>query len=160
MWVQVGEDPFTKLKAEKRERVREQQKRQLGNLKASAKSGGGPAPLPPTLRLAAGLPSHGKGKPVRHKDVKEDVRILPHAVVPLPRGMAPSCPTSCSSTMLAILTRLHVFEWLAEPVTALAGRSSRHYRRVSEGREMMGFTCAGQGGVAAGGRVDGVHGQI
>ncbi len=73
----MGEDPFTKLKAEKKERVREQHKRQLSNLKAGAKVAGregGAAALPPTLRLAAGLPAHGKGKLLKRKEVKDDVR--------------------------------------------------------------------------------------
>ena len=76
---QVGEDPFTKLKQEKKERVREQQKRQLGNIKANAKASGkggaagAAVALPPTLRLAAGLPAHGKGKPAKRSEIKEDV---------------------------------------------------------------------------------------
>lgn len=71
---QVGEDPFTKLKQEKRERVKDQQKRQLQNVKASAKAVGSSAALPPTLKLAAALPAHGKGKPTKRKDMHDDVR--------------------------------------------------------------------------------------
>lgn len=74
---QVGDDPFSALKAEKKERVREQHKRQLSNLKASAKAAGrGAAALPPTLRLAAGLPAHGKGRLLKRAEVKEDVRAF------------------------------------------------------------------------------------
>ena len=83
MPAQLGEDPFTKLKQEKKERMREQQKRQLGNIKANAKASGkggaaaaaAAVALPPTLRLAAGLPAHGKGKPVKRKEIKEDVSL-------------------------------------------------------------------------------------
>ncbi len=78
--VQVGEDPFSKLKAEKRERVKDQQKRQLQNIKASAKAVGTSAALPPTLKLAAALPAHGKGKPTKRKDMHDDVRPPPVAM--------------------------------------------------------------------------------
>lgn len=71
---QVGEDPFSKLRQEKRERVKEQQQRQLKNIKASAKAVGSSAALPPTLKLAAALPAHGKGKPTKRKEMQDDVR--------------------------------------------------------------------------------------
>jgi regulator of ribosome biosynthesis len=74
--VQVGEDPFTKLKAEKQERVKAQHNRQLANIKASAKSAGSSAALPPTLKLAAVLPEHGKGRPAKRKEMQEDVSCL------------------------------------------------------------------------------------
>ncbi|CAL8467031.1 g6567 [Coccomyxa elongata] len=70
----VGEDPFTKLKQEKRERVKDQQKRQLQNIKASAKAVGSSAAVPPTLKLAAALPAHGKGKPTKRKDMHDDIK--------------------------------------------------------------------------------------
>jgi hypothetical protein len=70
---QQGEDPFTKQRQEKRERVRKQEKAQLNNLKAAAKAGGVGA-LPPTLRLAAALPEHGKGLPVKRKEFHGEVR--------------------------------------------------------------------------------------
>jgi regulator of ribosome biosynthesis len=69
---QVGEDPFTKQRQDKRERVKKQAKQQLGNLKAAVKTGGAGA-LPPTLRLAAALPEHGKGRPVKRKELSGEV---------------------------------------------------------------------------------------
>ena len=71
---QVGEDPFAALKQEKRERVKAQRQRQVANVKASSKDRGGPVVLPPTLKLAAALPLHGKGKPSKRQDVQDDVR--------------------------------------------------------------------------------------
>ncbi|KAI7840975.1 hypothetical protein COHA_005204 [Chlorella ohadii] len=73
------EDPFTKQRAEKRERVKKQEKQQLANLKvrwlagAAAKAGGSGA-LPPTLRLAAALPEHGKGRPAKRKELKHELK--------------------------------------------------------------------------------------
>ena len=72
--LQQGEDPFTKQRQEKRERVRKQEKQQLSNLKAAAKAGGVGA-LPPTLRLAAALPEHGKGLPVKRKEFHGEVSL-------------------------------------------------------------------------------------
>lgn len=69
---QLGEDPFTKQRQAKKERVKKQTKQQLGNLKAAAKAGGAGA-LPPTLRLAAALPEHGKGRPVKRKELHGEV---------------------------------------------------------------------------------------
>ncbi len=72
--VQVGEDPFAALKQEKRERVKAQRQRQVANVKASSKDRGGPVALPPTLKLAAALPAHGKGKPSKRQEIQDDVR--------------------------------------------------------------------------------------
>ncbi|KAK9810312.1 hypothetical protein WJX72_008404 [[Myrmecia] bisecta] len=69
---QAGEDPFTKMKAEKKARVKSQDKRQLANLKQQVKLGGS-AVLPATIKLAAALPEHGKGKPVKRKEMKADL---------------------------------------------------------------------------------------
>lgn len=74
--VQPGEDPFTKQRNEKKERVKKQEKQQLANLKAAAKAGGAAA-LPATLRLAAALPEHGKGRPAKRKELKGEVSC-PH----------------------------------------------------------------------------------
>ena len=52
--------------------MKKQQKQQLGNLKAAAKAGG-TAVLPPTLRLAAALPEHGKGRPAKRKELHSEV---------------------------------------------------------------------------------------
>jgi hypothetical protein len=54
--------------------VRKQQKQQLGNLKVAAKAGGAGA-LPPTLRLAATLPDHGKGQPAKRKELHAEVTV-------------------------------------------------------------------------------------
>jgi hypothetical protein len=69
---QPGEDPFTKQRTDKRERVRKQAKQQLANAKAAAKAG----TLPPTLRLAAALPEHGKGRPAKRKEMRDEVGRL------------------------------------------------------------------------------------
>ena len=55
----------------KKERVRTNEKRQLANIKASAKVHGA-ASIPHTLRLAASLPEHGKGRPVKRKELMDD----------------------------------------------------------------------------------------
>jgi regulator of ribosome biosynthesis len=70
---QPGEDPFTLLRQEKRERVKTQQKQQLANVKQALKAGGASA-VPATLRLAAALPSKGKGKPTKRKELRDEVR--------------------------------------------------------------------------------------
>jgi hypothetical protein len=72
--VQPGEDPFTKQRQDKKERVKKQQKQQLANVKAAVKAGG-MAALPPTLRLAAALPEHGKGRPAKRKELHDEVRV-------------------------------------------------------------------------------------
>ena len=51
----LGEDPFTKHRKEKKERVRRQEERRLTNLKNAAKEGGKRA-LPATISLARALP--------------------------------------------------------------------------------------------------------
>jgi hypothetical protein len=66
---QVGEDPFTQLREEKRERIKGQQQRQLANVKLAAKTGA----LPPTLKLAAKLQERGKGKHHKRKELKDEV---------------------------------------------------------------------------------------
>lgn len=71
----MGEDPFTKQRQEKRERVKKNASQQLSNLKAAAKAGGGASgSLPPTLRLAASLPEHGKGRPVKRRELKQELK--------------------------------------------------------------------------------------
>ena len=60
------------MRAEKRERVKKQQQQQAANVKAAMKSGGAAA-VPSTLRLAASLPSKGKGKPTKRKDLRDEV---------------------------------------------------------------------------------------
>jgi hypothetical protein len=67
--IQPGEDPFTRLRQEKRQRIKEQSGRQLANAKLAAKAGA----LPATLRLAANLPEKGKGKHHKRKDLKGEV---------------------------------------------------------------------------------------
>jgi hypothetical protein len=70
--LQPGEDPFTLLRQEKRERIKGQQKQQLANVKQAMKSSG-PASVPSTLRLAAALPTKGKGKPNKRKELRDEV---------------------------------------------------------------------------------------
>lgn len=67
------EDPFTKNMKEKKERVKKQSQRQLANLKNAAKEGGQGA-LPATLRLAATLPEHGRGKPTKRKEMLAEIK--------------------------------------------------------------------------------------
>jgi regulator of ribosome biosynthesis len=73
MPTQVGDDPFSQMAREKKERVKTNAKRQLANMKANAKAGDGQVQLPPTLKLAASLPEHGKGRPIKRKDMHNEV---------------------------------------------------------------------------------------
>ena len=76
----VGSDPFTEAAAARRDRVRTNAGQRLANLKAEAKAkGGGALALPPTLRLAAALPAHGKGKPTRAKDARAHLKAAADA---------------------------------------------------------------------------------
>lgn len=71
--VQPGEDPFTIMRQEKRERIRTQQKQQLANVKTAMQAGGAAA-VPATLRLAAALPTKGKGAPpTKRKELRDEV---------------------------------------------------------------------------------------
>lgn len=67
------EDPFTRNMKEKKGRVKKQSERQLANLKNAAKEGGQGA-LPATLRLAATLPEHGRGKPTKRKEMLSEIK--------------------------------------------------------------------------------------
>jgi len=69
---QPGEDPFTQLRQEKRERIKKQSKQQAANVKQAVKAGG-PASVPATLRLAAALPGKGNAKPVKRKELRDEV---------------------------------------------------------------------------------------
>jgi hypothetical protein len=69
---QPGEDPFTIMRQEKRERIRTQQKQQLANVKQAMQAGGAAA-VPATLRLAAALPTKGKGAPTKRKELRDEV---------------------------------------------------------------------------------------
>lgn len=71
---QPGEDPFTQMRQEKRERIKTQHKQQLANVKQAAKAGGAAA-VPATLRLASALPSKGRGKPTKRKELRDEVRV-------------------------------------------------------------------------------------
>ena len=68
-----SEDPFTKSRREKRDRIKKNSSQQLANLKTAAKEGGVGA-LPATLRLAATLPEHGRGKPSKRKEMLPELR--------------------------------------------------------------------------------------
>ena len=54
---QAGEDPFGDQRKDKKARIASQEGR-----------------LPPTLKLAASLPEHGKGAPTKRRELKLDVR--------------------------------------------------------------------------------------
>lgn len=69
----LGEDPFSKAKTEKKQRTARQTTQQLANLKVAAKQGG-KAALPSTIKLAASLPEHGKGRPVKRKDLRGELK--------------------------------------------------------------------------------------
>ena len=71
---QEGSDPFTDMRQGKKDRMKLNDKQHMGNLKAAMKASG-PGALPATLKLAASLPEHGKGKPTKRKDLEADVRI-------------------------------------------------------------------------------------
>lgn len=69
-----GEDPFTRQRREKRDRVHRQAAAQAGNLQAAVNAGGKRA-LPPTLRLAATLAEDGRRGPIqRRREAKVEVR--------------------------------------------------------------------------------------
>lgn len=70
--MQPGEDPFTQLRQEKRDRLKKQNKQQLANVKQAVKTSGAAA-VPTTLRLAAALPEKGKGKPAKRKELRDEV---------------------------------------------------------------------------------------
>lgn len=72
--VQVGEDPWTRMRQEKRERVKKNAQQQTANVKAAAKATGGQ--LPGTLKLAAKLHSKGGGKNTKRKELVEEVSAL------------------------------------------------------------------------------------
>eukprot|EP00882_Tetradesmus_deserticola_P023738 GHRQ01025848.1.p2 GENE.GHRQ01025848.1~~GHRQ01025848.1.p2 ORF type:complete len:144 (+),score=43.50 GHRQ01025848.1:702-1133(+) len=72
--LQPGEDPFTLLRQEKRDRQKKQNKQQLANVKQALKTGGAAA-VPATLRLAATLPDKGKGKPTKRRELRDEVRL-------------------------------------------------------------------------------------
>jgi hypothetical protein len=73
--LQPGEDPFSLLKQEKKDRQKKQNKQQLANVKQAIKTGGAAA-VPATLRLAATLPDKGKGKPTKRRELRDEVSQL------------------------------------------------------------------------------------
>ena len=73
------EDPFASMRKEKKQRVKKQEDQQLKNLKASAKAGGNAA-LPPTLKLAAALPEHGRGRPSKRKELHSELKAITRQV--------------------------------------------------------------------------------
>ena len=56
----------------KKDRMKMNDKQHMGNLKAAMKASG-PGALPATLKLAASLPEHGKGKPTKRKDLAKSL---------------------------------------------------------------------------------------
>jgi hypothetical protein len=73
--LQRGEDPFTQLRQEKKERLKKQNKQQLANVKQAIKTSGAAA-VPATLRLAATLPEKGRAKPTKRRELRDEVRQL------------------------------------------------------------------------------------
>lgn len=69
---QVGHDPFLQMEKDKKGKVKSGQKRELANVKNSLKKVGRGA-VPATLKLAASLPEHGKGRPNKRKELIDDV---------------------------------------------------------------------------------------
>ena len=61
------------MRQAKRERLKKNEKQQMGNLKVAMKQSG-PRALPGTVKLAASLPQHGNGRPSKRKDTEDDVR--------------------------------------------------------------------------------------
>ena len=68
-----GEDPFTKAKKEKKERVAKNQKQQVENLKRSVKAGGKGA-LPAGLQLVSDLSGPSKERSTRRRHLKDEVQ--------------------------------------------------------------------------------------
>ncbi|KAH7621969.1 putative Ribosome biogenesis regulatory protein-like protein [Nannochloris sp. 'desiccata'] len=73
------EDPFTRMRREKKDRVKKNETQQLGNLKAAHKQGG-KGVLPATLKLAATLPEHGRGIPSKRKELKGELKTAARQV--------------------------------------------------------------------------------
>jgi regulator of ribosome biosynthesis len=73
--MQAGEDPFSQMKKDKAGRMKAGKKLELANVKNALKKAGRGA-VPPTLKLAASLPEHGRGRPTKQMELKEDVIIL------------------------------------------------------------------------------------
>ena len=67
---------------ERKGKVKAGKKRELANVKNSLKKLG-KASVPSTLKLAASLPEHGKGKPSKRKELIQDVSSL-YSLIPLP----------------------------------------------------------------------------
>ena len=104
---QVVEDPFGEERTERKARITAQEGRQLKNMKASDQVHGKPA-LPPTLKLAASLPEHGKGVPTKRRELKTDVSLLHYNPV---LWVVPSCHTSlllARSACWPVLLHIHV----------------------------------------------------
>jgi regulator of ribosome biosynthesis len=73
------EDPFTRMRREKKDRVKKNESQQLANLKNAHKQGGKGA-LPATLKLAATLPEHGRGVPSKRKELKSELKTAARQV--------------------------------------------------------------------------------
>lgn len=66
----VGEDPFTNAAAKKRKGVEQNRERHINNLKANRKASlGGRSEIPASVRLAASLPEHGRGRPQKRQEM-------------------------------------------------------------------------------------------
>lgn len=66
----VGEDPFTGAAAKKRKGVEQNRERQINNMKADRKAAlGGRSAVPASVKLAATLPEHGRGRPQKRQEM-------------------------------------------------------------------------------------------
>ena len=70
----MGDDPFLQMENDRKGKVKAGKKRELANVKNSLKKIGKSA-VPTTLKLAATLPEHGKGKPTKQKELVADVSL-------------------------------------------------------------------------------------
>ena len=112
---QVGSDPFAEMRLAKRERTQKNEKQQMGNLKVALKESG-PRALPGTVRLAASLPQHGKGRPTKRKDMEDDVRCSASDAVAMLHARS-GCWLLLLSSVHAIgavtVPRSHAMHWCA-----------------------------------------------
>ncbi|GMH44047.1 hypothetical protein BSKO_11981 [Bryopsis sp. KO-2023] len=66
----VGDDPFTKMEEEVKGRVSRQHDRETKNVKTALKKG---QRVPANVRLTTGLPEHGRGNPLKRKQLRKEM---------------------------------------------------------------------------------------
>lgn len=89
------------MEKDKKGRVKAGKKRELANVKNTLKKVGKQA-VPSTLKLAATLPEHGKGKPNKRKELVDDVSTTPGSPA-IAKFYAPDQQTVCAR----VPSRLH-----------------------------------------------------